>query len=371
MLRLSKTCLFGFLVGLFGVVISFFPLIHQTEKDSGLGMLFKLRGAIQVPSDVVVISIDRESSEYFRKTERLKISENPSQWPRSLHARLVKKLTVAGARVIVFDVYFTEQRSAKEDNLFAEALKKARNVILAKSLQREDLPAGSGSSELDTHKIVKTLRPIPALAQAAIATAPFVLPRVPIKVHQYWTFEIEYQDGYRTITAGDAPTFPVVALQIYALPVYGEFVSLFESVRPDQAGKLPIDALAAIQAKGAVRFMKDIRAIFESDPSLGEKMLRQLNQTAAASRDPAQKRLLKSLIELYGGSNQRYINFYGPPRTMQTVSFHEALEGSKVSGTVQNVDFRDKAVFIGLSETKPTESGDTFHTVFSQANGVF
>src|ERR1043166_6909272 len=104
MLRLSKTCLFGFLVGLFGVVISFFPLIHEAEKDSGLGLLFKLRGARKAPSDVVVISIDREASEYFKKNERLKISENPGQWPRSLHARLVKKLTAAGARVIVFDI---------------------------------------------------------------------------------------------------------------------------------------------------------------------------------------------------------------------------------------------------------------------------
>src|SRR5262249_46963603 len=157
-----------------------------------------------------------------------------------------------------------------------ETVKKARNVILAKSLQREDLPAGSGSLELDTHKIVKTLRPIPALAQAAVATAPFVLPRVPIKVHQYWTFEIEYQDGNRTITAGDAPTFPVIALQMYALPVYGDFVRLFESACPELAGKLPPDAVAAMQSNGAVRFLRDIRAVFESDPAIATKMLRRL-----------------------------------------------------------------------------------------------
>src|SRR5262249_23127176 len=116
---------------------------------------------------------------------------------------------------------------------------------------------------------------------------------------------------------------------------------------------------------------RDIRAVFESDPAIATKMLRRLNQTEAGSRDPAQTRLLKSLIELYGGSNQRYIKFYWPPPTLPTVSFPPAGGRFKVSGALKNVDFRDKAVFIGLSEMKPTDNGDTFHTVFSQANGIF
>ena len=47
------------------------------EEDIGLGLLFKLRGALQAPRDAVVISIDRESS------EQLNIPDNPDKRPRS------------------------------------------------------------------------------------------------------------------------------------------------------------------------------------------------------------------------------------------------------------------------------------------------
>ena len=93
MSSLCKTCFFGFLIGIVGLMVSFFPLMHEIEEDAGLGLLFKLRGARKAPSDVVIVSIGTESS------EQLKISESPNQWPRSLHAQLVDNLARAGARV--------------------------------------------------------------------------------------------------------------------------------------------------------------------------------------------------------------------------------------------------------------------------------
>ena len=77
-----------------------FQFALNLEEDAGLGLLFKLRGIRQPPSDVVVISIDRASSEI------LKVPDNTDKWPRSLHARLIENLAKAGAEVIVFDVHF-------------------------------------------------------------------------------------------------------------------------------------------------------------------------------------------------------------------------------------------------------------------------
>jgi adenylate cyclase len=49
------------------------------------------------------------------------------QWPRSLHAQLIQKLTAAGAQTIVFDFVFEAETS--DDALLAEAMATAGNVV--------------------------------------------------------------------------------------------------------------------------------------------------------------------------------------------------------------------------------------------------
>ncbi|MAA64458.1 MAG: histidine kinase [Alteromonadaceae bacterium] len=49
-------------------------------------------------------------------------------WPRKLHAELIDKLTDAGARVVVFDVLFSEQ--SDDDSLLANAMKRNGKVVL-------------------------------------------------------------------------------------------------------------------------------------------------------------------------------------------------------------------------------------------------
>lgn len=357
MSRLFKAACLGFLVGIVGLVVSFFHLAHDIEEDAGLGLLFKLRGVRKAPSDVVVVSIDTESSQH------LNVSDNPDRWPRSLHARLVEKLAREGAQVITFDLYFIEPRSPKEDTSFAEAIKKARNVVLAEPLKAKEVPSSDiGGSFTGAHRIVNIVELIAPLSQSAVATAPFVLPRIPVKVNKYWTF----QTG-----AGDSPTFPVVAFQLYALRVYDEFIRLLEKASPNQAGKLPRDAGTAIKARGAVRLIRDIREIFESDPLIPKKMVKELEHSNLVTSDGNKYRLLKSLVNMYGGANRQYLNYYGPPRTLSTIPFYQALRLRENSGSDNPIDLKGKAVFVGLSEILLRERDDSYHTVFSQANGIF
>ncbi|MGH7769943.1 MAG: CHASE2 domain-containing protein, partial [Candidatus Binatia bacterium] len=356
MSRVLKAVPLGLLVGIAGLLISFFPLFHELEEDLGLGLLFKLRGARPAPSDVVVVSIDKESSEH------LNVPNNPDKWPRSLHARLVEKLSAQGAKVITFDVHFIEPRSAKDDNLFSSAIKKAGNVVLAEALMaREVAVSHDVASDAAVHNIVKPVQPIDLFARPAAATAPFVLPRIPFKVNQYWTF----QSG-----AADSPTFPTIAFQLFAAQIYGDFIHLLEQVSPDQAKKLPRSIAGAIKTSDLKTVMREIRDVFESEPGLAERMLERLERSGRASTDVQKERLLPSLIKMYGGSNRRYVNYYGPPRTVTTVPFHQALQLNENGGGKKN-DLKDKAVFVGLSEKLLAERKDSFYTVFSQANGVF
>jgi adenylate cyclase len=357
MSRLLKAIPLGLIVGITGLLISFFYFSQELDEDLGLGLLFKIRGARQAPSDVVVVSIDRDSSEH------LNVPDNPDKWPRSLHARLVKTLAKEGAKVVTFDVHFLEPRVHADDMMFAESVKKAKNVVLAEPLVAKEIaPSGGGVTQVAAHSIVKIVKPFSPLAQSAIATAPFVLPRIPFKVNQYWTF----QTG-----AGDSPTFPVVALQLYTSKVYDDFIKLLGKVSPNQAAKLPRDSEEALETKSITRLIRNIRDIFEADPLIEGKMLQELDRYYPPSVDGKRHVFLKSLIHLYGGPNRRYLNYYGPPRTITTVPYYKALQAGDNSGGSTAIDFKGKAVFVGLSEKLLAERKDSFYTVFSQANGVF
>src|SRR2546425_29740 len=61
---------------------------------------------------------------------------------------------------------------------------------------------------------------VPVLEEAALAHAAFPLPRTS-QVDAYWVF--------MTSTGGD-PTFPALAVQIYALEAYDDFVRLWEEI---------------------------------------------------------------------------------------------------------------------------------------------
>lgn len=352
-----KAIALGLLLGLTGLIISFFQFSHDFEEDTGLGLLFKLRGVRRPPTDVVVVSVDKESSEH------LNVPDNPDKWPRSLHARLVDHLSKAGAAVVTFDIHFLEPRSANDDTSFADAIRKAGNVVLADALTAKEIPSSdTGSSYAVEQSIVKIMKPFAPFAQSAIATAPFVLPRIPFKVNQYWTF----QTG-----AFDSPTFPVVAFQLYAMPVYRDFVRLLQRVAPAQAAKLPQDAEGALKTKDVSKLIVDIRETFESEPSIETKAMEQLERSEAQSSDGKRNRLLKALIKLYGDSSRRYVNYYGPPRTITTIPYYRALQLGESADSGKTPDVKGKAVFVGLSEKLLAERKDSFYTVFSQANGVF
>ena len=358
MSRVLKAVLLGLLVGIAGLVVSPLRPTLDTEENVGLGLLFKLRGPVAPPREAVVVSIDRESS------EQLNLPDNPDKWPRSLHARLTETLAREGAKVVSFDVHFIEPRVAKDDAAFAEAMRKARNVVLTEPIRTKDmpLPDGDGSSESSSHNIVKVVPPIELFSNAAVATAPFTLPRIPFKVARFFTFE----PG-----AGDSPSVPMVTLQLYSANAYGEFIRLLEKASPVQNGKFPYDLQAAV-ASGSVRdLMRKIRGMFQGDPSIGERMRKELESAKGIAADPANRQKILALIRLYEGSNNRFINYYGPPRTITTVPYHEALGIRDGAVRARKVDLKGKAVFVGLSEAMLAERKDSFYTVFSQANGIF
>jgi adenylate cyclase len=132
MSRLSKGLIVGLFLGIAGLIIGLIPFGLNLEENVGLDILFTLRGARQVPSDVIVINVDKISA------DNLGLPDDLRKWPRSVHGRLTESLVARGATVIAFDISFLEPSSPKEDNAFGDAVEKARNVVFCKCLKRED-----------------------------------------------------------------------------------------------------------------------------------------------------------------------------------------------------------------------------------------
>lgn len=345
----------GLLTGMVGLIASLFSLGVELEENLGLEILFHLRGARRPPQDVVIVGIDKVSS------DNLGVPNDPRKWPRSLFARLTDVLARQGAAVIAFDIVFEDPRVPEDDKLFSAAVKTAHNVILCERIRVDKvrLTDHKGSSRGDVN-LVKLVPPIRSLERSAAALAPFPLPKVPVKVSQYWTFKTG---------AGETPTLPVVAFQLYAGRVFADFKNSLEKVSPYSTERMLLDMEKASSTSNIERLILDVRDIFEKEPLTSEKILRDAAATRAAS-SPAKRKLITSLVRMYGGSNSRYLNFYGPPRTITTIPFYRALqlrEGASGSG---QPNLKGKAVFVGLSDVVQPEQKDGFNTVFTQADGL-
>ena len=187
--------------------------------------------------------------------------------------------------------------------------------------------------------------PIPALAAAARATAPFPLPKVPVRTDQFWTFKPQ---------AGDQPTFPAVTLQVYS-----------DSLRRHAVKTAAVETASAENADPATpRVVPSSAGHRGAPPPLVDRM--RARRDAYGTRPDERVPLgggVDALRALYAGAPVRYLNFYGPAGHLTHLSYDQALRASAVQ-------VRDKAVFVGLAEFDPTLQRDTYPTVYSNPRGI-
>ncbi|HEY7585844.1 MAG TPA: adenylate/guanylate cyclase domain-containing protein [Candidatus Deferrimicrobiaceae bacterium] len=356
MSRFSKAAILGLATGIAGLAAGLLPFWIALGESLDLELLFHIRGPRPPPGEVLVVSIDKASADRFGLPNDLR------KWPRSLHADLTDKLIAGGASVIAFDIFFEEPRSVGEDRIFADAVGRARNVILCQRMQGGTVSLtdkeGAPAAGLNIAKTVPSIRP---LSRAAAALAPFPLPKTPLKVDRGWTFRTG---------AGETPTMPIAALQVFAMPAYGDFRALLERARRDHPGRPALEGESPPGAGGIVADIRETRKIFESDPAIGERMMDELRRSPTFPPDPAKRKLIASLVRMYQSDVSRWLNFYGPPRTVRTIPYYRFLEKTGSAAGPETIDVRGKAVFVGSSESWQPEQKDGFYTVFSRPDGL-
>ena len=95
-------------------------LFFAVLEEKTLDLQFALRGAVPPGPETVIATIDEKSIN--------RLGRFP--WPRSVWGRVVDRLTEEGAKVIVFDVFFTEPESVESDDLFQRAIMRSGRVVL-------------------------------------------------------------------------------------------------------------------------------------------------------------------------------------------------------------------------------------------------
>jgi adenylate cyclase len=330
----------GCVLGAAGLLTSWLPGTSTLEQALGLGFLFAVRGALPTPTEVAVVGISRDAARAVGQTTEL------DTWPRNLHADLLERLTADGASAVAFDLTFNERRIGDGDALFAASIERAGNVVLLEWTESDVKVTAGSEAWLEVRK-----PPLPELKAAALGSAPFVLPAVPVEVGQFWTFGR---------ASDDMPVLPVVALQAHLLPHYDEFVALVERVRPGATIQWP-QTRAAVQAQRELEStMTAIRRTFLNDAELGAAAKREL---ARGTSSAAATAALKVLLDLYAGPSSRFLNFYGPARSVRTLPYDQALNGT-------GGDVAGALLIVGLSESRQPEQQDDFISVFSQNSGV-
>ncbi|HEX9444666.1 MAG TPA: adenylate/guanylate cyclase domain-containing protein, partial [Candidatus Binatia bacterium] len=163
-------------------------LLDYLEYKS-LDVRFQIRGAVPTKLPLVIVSIDQDSFDEL---------DLPWPWPRTMHAALIRKLKQAGARIIAFDVLFTEPKAdQREDRALAEAIRDAGNVILGAEQTEVDSAFGARA---------RLSLPIPLIRQYAKGYGPANLVIDRDGVVRSGRFALPFQDQ----------KFPGFAYGIYA-----------------------------------------------------------------------------------------------------------------------------------------------------------
>ncbi|MCW8899831.1 MAG: adenylate/guanylate cyclase domain-containing protein [Gammaproteobacteria bacterium] len=353
MRRVFKAINLGIITAVLGALVYFFAFGYELEENFGLDVLFKVRGSIATPDDSVVIAINKMSSDYFG------LENEPAKWPRHYHAKLIDILKARGAKVIAFDVFFKDARDKQGDEKLATAIKNAGNVILFSQLKRQILSQQGRSPQFlelnNAINIEQLVYPTPVIAQASAVLAPFALLKYPQKVSKFWTFRVP---------AGEIPNLPVMAFQLANMENYLSLRKIIQEIIPGKASHLPANINDIVQKQQLTEVVSELRRLFKEDPSLAKKLKQAVHKNSDINT--SSKASLTSLINMYQGPNQYYLNFYGPPRSITTIPYHEVIaDDSKLT-----FDFTGKVVFVGFSEYLQPEQKDNFYTVFSQSNGL-
>lgn len=106
-------------------LVSFFSVLAvswfaPSLSNAAINMLFRLRGELPAPENIVIVAIDDASLQ--------KLGKFP--WSRKLTADCLDKITLGNPKAVGIDVIYAEESDLSDDEALAQAIKKNGRVVL-------------------------------------------------------------------------------------------------------------------------------------------------------------------------------------------------------------------------------------------------
>ncbi len=381
--------LVGMGAAVLGAALAAAPWFWPLQESFDLWVLFKLRGPKPPPEDIVLVTIDQQSSERIalpadpEARERcidLRVGAAPAsherlppphlvmRWPRCLHGRAVRALAAAGARVIALDISFrplsqmgSDKRLPSEeeqDRALADAIESAGNVLLAQWLD----PIEASGHRTTDGPLQRPARISPLIASAALGAAPLRLAwGLSGRVNSFAAFSEE-----------EVPisSLPALVFHLSAAEVHPDFVRLLAKVSPENAEMLPQTAEQLVELRPLQATSLAIRYQVRANPKVAAALRESLEGRQSAEVPARHRAALLGLVDLYAGDATRYLNFYGYPGTFQTISYADVLKGATSGASQVLQELRGKTVIVGYADFTPSQRDDHYPTVYTTSDGV-
>lgn len=138
-------------MSLVALVMWFAPSLSAASANA----LFRLRGELEPPDDVLIVAIDDRSLQ--------RVGRWP--WPRSVMADALDKISAARPRAVGLDIIYAEPSTEVDDRRLEEAVRNSGRVVLPAQLMRV------GGEVVDRSGAIVWLRPVMGDAAAAVGHA--------------------------------------------------------------------------------------------------------------------------------------------------------------------------------------------------------
>ena len=131
-------------------LVAFGTNLFRSLELNSVDVRFAIRGTVPAPESISVVAIDDETFSVFNtRRERVRYP-----FPRSYFARVIDRLDADGAKVIAYDIQFTEETEVEEDAALVESVAQAGNLVLATT----EVGEGGSTNVFGGDEVVRDVR---------------------------------------------------------------------------------------------------------------------------------------------------------------------------------------------------------------------
>jgi len=327
--------LFGFAIGLLGLIFSATPMGRSFEQRHGLDLLFTARGPVPAPHGAFVLAFD--SPDVARETL----------------AEVVDALVALDVSVIAINIFLESSRDPRTDEKLADSIERSDRVILFLDIADKGPP------------VVR--EPLNLFSSRAEALGSLELPHTPYRVDYFWPFHPVSSDSdadannttyFRGAASGqsESPSIPVAALHLNTRRRLGMAgwtpFPLEGKASPD--GVHEVDQFLAAS--------RQLRAATSMDEAA-----RIIPHTQSIDLDDEARSLVDKLIRTYAWPTIRFINYYGPAESVPRVDYRDLLNAYRDNDLGRLDALADTAAFVGYAPPHNPRGG--YQTVYLEENG--